>query len=76
MKSCISHGHAPKVNLGVVDMEVLKVKLQGSSIWHNHVLEVTREGLRTQQRSLKAEKCRIKRDCAPLLKQQSKKNTG
>ena len=34
------------------------MKLQGSSIWHNRVLEVTREGLRKQRRSLKAERLR------------------
>ena len=35
--------------------KVLEVKLRGLSIWHNRVLEVTREGLRKQRRSLKAE---------------------
>ena len=38
------------------------MKLQGSLIWHNRVLEVTREGLRKQRRSLKAEKRRIEHD--------------
>ena len=39
-------------------------KLRGSSIWHNRVLEVTREGLHKQWRSLKAEKRRIECDSA------------
>ena len=33
----------------VVDTEVFEVKLWGSSIWHNRVLEVTRKGLRKQR---------------------------
>ena len=59
---------------GVVDTEVLEVKLRGSSIWHNRVLEVTREGLRKQRRSLKAEKRRIERDCAPLWNNRAKEH--
>ena len=45
-------------------MEVHEVKLRGSSMWHNHVLEVTREGPCEQRRSLK-EKRKIERDSAP-----------
>ena len=49
--------------------EALEVKLRGSSICHSRVLEVTHEGLRTQQRSLKAEKCRIEHDVVETAEQ-------
>ena len=66
-----SQPHVPKdckVNLmGVVDIEVLEVKLRGSSIWHNRVLEVTHanNGGASNVTALSA-----------LLKQQTKISTG
>ena len=41
--TCISHSHVPKVNLRGSSYGIHKVKLQGLSIWHNCVLEVTSE---------------------------------
>ena len=49
----------------VVDTEVFQVKLWGSLIWHNRVLEVTCEGLRKQRRSRKEKRRRIEHDSMP-----------